>query len=445
MPNDDAVIAASALNHWYGAGKLRKQILFDISAEVRPGETVLLTGPSGSGKTTLLTLIGGLRSAQDGSLKVLGRELTRASDSVRRRVRQQIGYVFQAHNLLDTLSARENVEMSIFPEEARAGTAMRRRSEELLSAVGLAEHRGSPIGQLSGGQKQRVAVARALVASPRIVLADEPTASLDRQAGRDVVDLMRNLAQKQGCAILLCTHDNRILDVADRILHMEDGRLSSFASAVLSNTRQLLDTLARNNRKGELTRQVRELSIPQFTGLLDRVTAEFEQFLNIIDLSHNEAFESMLEQVIEAFTLKIGQVLKADRATLYLVDRERGEIWSKVAQADSAKPLEIRIPIGSGIAGTVAATGAARNIPDAYKEPLFHREVDQQTGYRTRTILCMPIADAAGGVFAVVQLLNKTDGGAFNASDEKQFRDFAASIRVILESWSRMKVERALR
>jgi putative ABC transport system ATP-binding protein len=442
MSGNDSVIAASGLNHWYGTGRLRKQILFDITAEVRPGETVLLTGPSGSGKTTLLTLIGGLRSAQEGSLRVLGREMNGASDSTRRRVRQKIGYIFQAHNLLDTLSAQENVEMSIFPDEIGSRKVMRHRSEELLAAVGLANQRDSPIGQLSGGQKQRVAVARALVAEPRIVLADEPTASLDRQSGRDVVDLMKELAKEQGCAVLLCTHDNRILDVADRILHMEDGRLSSFASAVLSNTRQLLDTLARNNRKGELTRQVRELSIPQFTGLLDRVTGEFEQFLSIIDLSHNEAFESMLEQVIEAFTLKIGQILKADRATLYLVDLERGELWSKVAQADAAKPLEIRVPFGSGIAGMVAKTGKARNIPDAYQDPLFNREVDQQTGYRTHTILCMPIMNADGEVFAVAQLLNKTDGSPFNVSDEKQFRDFAASIRVILESWSQMGAER---
>src|SRR5215470_17038589 len=290
---DEPVIAASGLNHWYGSGKLRRQILFDVSADVRAGETVILTGPSGSGKTTFLALIGGLRAAQDGSLRVLGREMAGASESARLEVRRSIGYVFQAHNLLDTLSTLENVEMSVLPDSFRSGAARRRRAADLLASVGLGEHLESPIDQLSGGQKQRVAIARALAGDPRILLADEPTASLDKRSGRDVVDLMRNLAHRQDCAVLLCTHDNRILDVADRILHMEDGRLSSFASAVLSNTRQLLDTLASNNRKGELTRQVRELPVPQFAALLDQVTAEFQQFLSVIDMSHNEAFESM--------------------------------------------------------------------------------------------------------------------------------------------------------
>jgi putative ABC transport system ATP-binding protein len=439
---EDVAISARHVSHFYGSGPLRKQILFDINADIRSGEIVLLTGPSGSGKTTLLTLIGGLRSTQEGSLRVLGEELAGASNARLTRVRRHIGYIFQAHNLLDMLPVQQNVEMALSGDDASGRQKGRDRAAELLHSVGLGDFAGARVGALSGGQKQRVAVARALAGSPRIVLADEPTASLDSQSGRDVVHLLRDLAKREGCAVLLCTHDNRILDIADRILHVEDGRLHSFTSAVLSSTRQMLDGLARNNRQGELTQQVRGLTLPEFTLLLERVTGEFQTFLDVIDMSHNDAFESMLDQVLEAFTLKIGQVLEADRATLFLVDRHAGELWSKVAQRTGERPLEIRIPIDSGIAGQVAATGRPRNVPDAYAEPLFNRDVDRRTGYQTRSVLCMPIFNSRNEVFAIVQLLNKVGEKSFGEADEKRFREFASSIGVLLETWSRMRSDR---
>jgi putative ABC transport system ATP-binding protein len=430
------VIAARGVNHFYGKGRLRRQVLFDIELDVQPGEIVLMTGPSGSGKTTLLTLLGALRSPQEGSLRVLGEELLGASESGRVRVRRRIGYVFQAHNLIETLSVRQNVAMA---HSSSSGASNGRLGEELLEAVGLTALRDASVGDLSGGQRQRVAVARALAGDPRLVLADEPTASLDRAAGRGVVEQLRDLARRRGSAVILCTHDNRILDVADRIVHMDDGRLTSFTSAVANNTRQLLESLARSNRSGELARQVEELPVPEFSHLLERVTEEFRELLSVLEISQTEAFESMLGQVIEAFTLKIGQVLRADRATLFLVDVERGELWSKVAQAPGEKHLEIRIPITTGIAGHVARTGEPFNTSDAYSEPLFNREVDRETGYRTRSLLCMPIADSKQRVFAVVQLLNKDGGSPFGDADEQSFRDFASSIGVILESWTRMR------
>lgn len=220
------VIAAHHLNHYYGTGSLRKQILFDVSAEVYPGEVVILMGPSGSGKTTLLSLIGALRSPQEGSLQVIGKELRKAPNRTLIQVRRQIGYIFQAHNLLNSLTARQNVQMALQLHPKISERESKRRSAEILAMVGLGEHVNYYPQQLSGGQKQRVAIARALVSHPRIVLADEPTAALDKQSGRDVVELMQRLARQQGCAILLVTHDNRILDIADRILYMEDGRLS---------------------------------------------------------------------------------------------------------------------------------------------------------------------------------------------------------------------------
>lgn len=229
-PTLPPVVALKNLNHYFGKGSLRKQILFDVSLEIMPGEIVLMTGPSGSGKTTLLTLMGGLRSAQEGSLQVLGQELRGASTNKLVKVRRDIGYIFQAHNLLKCLTARQNVQMSMELHPQYSTREASRKSAEMLTQVGLGERINYYIDSLSGGQKQRVAIARALVSHPKLVLADEPTAALDSKSGRDVVELMQRLAKEQGCTILMVTHDNRILDIADRIVHMEDGYLKTASS-----------------------------------------------------------------------------------------------------------------------------------------------------------------------------------------------------------------------
>jgi putative ABC transport system ATP-binding protein len=239
----ETLISIEGLQHAYGKGVLRKQILEEISTDIRAGEIVILTGPSGSGKTTLLTLMGALRSAQTG----MGTELRGAGSGVMQSVRRNIGYIFQSHNLLDALSASQNVAMSLHLHRdvprKEAGT----RAEAMLEAVGLAEHLHKYPAELSGGQKQRVGIARALVARPRIVLADEPTASLDRHSGREVVDLMRNLAREQQVTVIIVTHDNRILDVADRILHLEDGKMQSLSGAIAENASQLLTLLEKHD------------------------------------------------------------------------------------------------------------------------------------------------------------------------------------------------------
>ncbi len=221
----EPVISIQHLNHYYGKGALRRQILFDINLEINPGEIVLMTGPSGSGKTTLLSLIGGLRSVQEGSLKFLGRELYRASQTKLVSVRRNIGYIFQAHNLLEFLTARQNVQMAVELNKNISQKEAIAKAENILRAVGLGQRINYYPDSLSGGQKQRIAIARALVNNPALVLADEPTAALDKQSGRDVVELMQRLAKEQGTSILLVTHDNRILDIADRIVEMEDGIL----------------------------------------------------------------------------------------------------------------------------------------------------------------------------------------------------------------------------
>lgn len=225
--NKEPIVKITHLNHFFGQGALRKQILFDVHLEIYPGEIVLMTGPSGSGKTTLLTLIGGLRSVQEGSLQVMGQELSGASTFEMVQVRRQMGYIFQAHNLLRSLTVRQNVQMMMELHDELPPEKDSSQIEAILETVGLGERLDYYPQGLSGGQKQRVAIARALVTRPSLVLADEPTAALDSKSGRDVVGLMQQLAKEQACTILMVTHDNRVLDIADRIVHMEDGCLAS--------------------------------------------------------------------------------------------------------------------------------------------------------------------------------------------------------------------------
>jgi putative ABC transport system ATP-binding protein len=223
----ESVILAKALNFWFGEGELKKQILFDIDLAISRGEILLLTGPSGSGKTTLLTLIGALRKLSDGYLQVLGSRLDSANAEVMNTVRRQIGFIFQQHNLLEYLTARQNVELvfQLHPDVSRSKA--KERTEHILERVGLGERMDYYPGRLSGGQKQRVAIARALVCEPPLVLADEPTAALDSHSGREVVDILQSLARENGTSILLVTHDNRILDIADRIVNLEDGHIAA--------------------------------------------------------------------------------------------------------------------------------------------------------------------------------------------------------------------------
>ncbi len=216
-------IVVQNLTYSYGEGALRRPVLKGVDLTIKAGEIVIMTGPSGSGKTTLLTLIGALRAAQEGSVKVLGQELAGASQRQMIQTRLDIGYIFQQHNLLKSLTAAQNVAMSL---ELRDGltTAQRRdMAHKILADVGLADHVDKVPAQLSGGQKQRVSVARALVAKPKLILADEPTASLDKVSGQEAVNILKKLAREQGTTILLVTHDYRIHDIADRVVELEDG------------------------------------------------------------------------------------------------------------------------------------------------------------------------------------------------------------------------------
>lgn len=225
MGNSSLTVDIDALSHWYGKGSTRRQVLQGVDLQISAGEVVLLTGPSGCGKTTLLTLIGALRKVQEGDVEVFGQQLRGAARGKRQRLRRRIGMIFQGHNLLRCLTAEQNVQMGADLLPNLGYRARRDQAREWLRSVGLEDELGKLPHDLSGGQKQRVAIARALAAKPQLLLADEPTAALDSGTGREVVELLKRLAREQSCSVLMVTHDPRILDVADRLVRMEDGRL----------------------------------------------------------------------------------------------------------------------------------------------------------------------------------------------------------------------------
>ena len=209
----------------YGEGALAVQALKGVDLRVEAGEFLMLAGPSGSGKTTLLSILGCVLTPTSGRASLFGEELLGKSERELPRLRRRyIGFVFQGHNLLPSLTAAENVAL---PLRLRGYTAReaRREATEVLARVGLEDKFDRRPAELSGGQNQRVAIARALAGRPPLVLADEPTAALDAQSGHRVTEALRELARERRHTVVVVTHDNRIFHLADRIVHMEDGRM----------------------------------------------------------------------------------------------------------------------------------------------------------------------------------------------------------------------------
>ena len=268
----ESAVRVCGLQHDFGEGDLRRRVLFDNNLIVRPGEIVIMTGPSGSGKTTLLTLIGTLRGVQEGELTVLGQPLLGASTAEVVALRKRIGFIFQAHNLFGSLTAQQNVRMAL--ELQPTGLTRKQQNaicDQMLEKVGLGHRIDHKPKQLSGGQKQRVAIARGLVHDPELVLADEPTAALDKESGRTVVELLRKRADEERTTIIMVTHDNRILDVADRIISMVDGRITT------------------DVRVGEAQRIIAALDrCPVFRDATPRTKLEIAEKMHVVEISAGE-------------------------------------------------------------------------------------------------------------------------------------------------------------
>jgi len=223
--SNDVSINVAGLNHWFGSGEARIQALYDVNLKVIRGSLTALIGPSGSGKTTALTLMGCLRDVQDGSVNLMGHELNGASADLNVALRRQLGFIFQAHNLHGSLTALQNVLMGLQVHGTADSSGQLAAARHMLKLLGLGDRMDYLPGNLSGGQKQRVAVARALVGNPQVVFADEPTAALDSESGRVIVEMLKRLGQVRGTTTVMVTHDNRILELANRIVTLEDGRI----------------------------------------------------------------------------------------------------------------------------------------------------------------------------------------------------------------------------
>jgi putative ABC transport system ATP-binding protein len=308
----EPVVRVEALDHFYGEGVARNQVLFDNRITVSPGEFVVMTGPSGAGKTTLLTLIGALRSVQAGRVDVLGRNLSRLPPHGLVEVRRNIGFIFQMHNLFDALSAYENVKMAMQLGQAPP-ESMRRRGTEILERLGLGDRVDYKPRLLSGGERQRVAIARALVNDPRLVLADEPTAALDRDSTRKVIELLKAMTVEHNTAVIMVTHDYRIIEAADRLVHMVDGRIVS--DVVLHDALRICEFL----RAVEL---FRALTPTQVTDVAEKMTKR--------KYAAGETIIREGDSGEEFFLISDGEVdvIRADHEVARLA---RGEFFGEVA------------------------------------------------------------------------------------------------------------------
>ncbi len=211
----------------FGTGETRVRALHGIDVDVRPGELTYLVGESGSGKTTLISIIAGILYPTEGTVRVFGTEIYDLKENALVTFRlATIGFIFQQYNLIPTLTAAENASVPLVAAGVKREEAIA-RGAETLERLGIGQLAHRLPRQMSGGQQQRVAIARALVHNPRLIVCDEPTAALDASSGRRVMDLLRDVSLEDDRAVIIVTHDNRIFDLADRILEMEDGRITA--------------------------------------------------------------------------------------------------------------------------------------------------------------------------------------------------------------------------
>lgn len=390
------------MSHYFTTGSLRTQVLYDVTADIWPGELVIVMGPSGSGKTTMLNLIGGLRRVMEGRLRLLGQDFPPGNDSTLRRLRGRIGFIFQHHHLLVSLTARQNVEMGVPP--ACSPREARQRADAMLRQVGLEGHEDANPKHLSGGQRQRVAVARALVRNPELLLADEPTASLDGQTGREIMELLRRLARQQGCAVLIVTHDSRILDMADRLMYLEDGRLSSFAPVTSAHAAHLLTALGPVAASGGMSALLLKMNDPEFLDMARTLAAESEQFLNVMDMGSTTSAREVVGQAMRALLERVCSRLHAGEARLWM------------DSSDNVHCL-IGVPDRGGVAPPLLKEVMRGSAPVLHPHSLY-----------------VPIRDREHEISAVAEIR----GEGLGDEAERVFRDYARPLGIMAQLYERL-------
>ena len=228
MNTDEPTLQARGVTRTFGEGETQIVAVNNVSLELHRRQVSLLMGPSGSGKSTLMSIVSGLQHPSSGIVEVLGQDLWALSEKERERFRRQhFGFIFQGYNLFPALTAREQLEIVLRWGEGMSPREARRRTDDMLSLLGLSKRAHLRPAQLSGGEKQRVAIGRALVKEPEFCFADEPTSALDWAHGEQVLDLLRSAAREKGTTVLVVAHDPRLVPYADRVLHLEDGRLTA--------------------------------------------------------------------------------------------------------------------------------------------------------------------------------------------------------------------------
>jgi len=234
--NQALAVRCRGVTKTYGAGIAGVRALRGVDLEARRGEMLLLVGPSGSGKTTLISIVSGLLDRDGGECEVLGHDVRNMAERERALFRgQSIGFVFQAFNLLPALTAIENISVPLLLQGVSRRSAFR-VAAQLLDSVGLGERPGALPAELSGGQQQRVAIARAIVHRPKLIVCDEPTSNLDHAAGQEMIRLMRTIAAEDDRCVIIVTHDTRVIEFADRVVRMEDGKVVGTAAPLAGDS-----------------------------------------------------------------------------------------------------------------------------------------------------------------------------------------------------------------
>ena len=423
-----ALIRVEGLCHSFGKGSLRKQILFDITTEIPQGDIVIVTGPSGSGKTTLLTVVSALRSVQQGSVQVLGEELLNAKPVVLERVRRNIGFIFQQHNLLSALTAVQNVELGLRISNRYKGEVLRKRALEFLEIVGLSDRLHYKPEQLSGGQRQRVAIARALASEPPMLMADEPTASLDKQSGREVVDRMKLMAKEHGTTILLVTHDNRILDIADRIVYLEDGRLSTFTDAVIDNSQQMMRVMQDAQEHAAATEASGDFD---FQYLLVDVSLQAQRLQALEGKVNELAYRSILAGGLRDFTQRVCSILGAE-SSLLLVPDEDGTNLLPFIEEQLPNDVPLPIPVDRGLSGATLENRQTIRLTDPASDLHFVAEIDGLLNPGGGPMISLPVLGSDQAPLAVMQLYRGCDDQPFGDDEENKLQRFMDTVGILL-------------